>query len=96
VKCQDGSKYHKDISQKNCHNTQSRWKNISTTTEYCDSANRVKKDVNLAWGSSLQYRQDTIQIESPLSLVNKRQSLTYVSHNDDDQYLVCSDIVNCR
>jgi predicted GIY-YIG superfamily endonuclease len=60
-------------------------RNISTTTEYCDSANKSQKDVDLTWGSSLQYNKDTIQFESPLSLVNKRQKLTYVSHNEHDQ-----------
>ena len=38
---------------------------------------------------------DTIQIESPLSLVIKQQRLTYVSCNDD-QNSVCSVIVDCQ
>ena len=70
-------------------------KNIRTMIEYVIQPIRVQKDVDLAWGSSLQYHKDTIQIESSLSLVNKWQKLTYVFHNDD-QNPVCSDIVDCR
>ena len=96
VKCQCGSKNHKDNSQKPSKYTESLTKISAPQLNIVIQPIRVKKDADLAWGSSLQYRQDTIQIESPLSLVNKRQRLTYVSHDDDDQNPVCSDIVNCR
>ncbi len=37
-----------------------------------------------------------MQIESTLSLVTKGQKSMYVSHNEDDQNSVCSDIVDCQ
>ena len=95
MKCQYGSKYHKDNSQKLSKYTESLTKISEPQLNIVIQPIRVKKDVDLAWGPSLQYHKDTIQIESSLSLVNKRQKLTYVSHNDD-QNPVCSDIVDCR
>ena len=95
MKYQYGSKYHQDNSQKLSEYTESLTKIFSLKLTILIQSIRVKKDFNLAWGSSLHYKKGEIQIESPLQFVNKQQRLTYVSHNDDDENPLCSDIVDC-